>query len=341
MVLTTWTYELVSHSGTPLAELPARGRKLTLARNAGGSASCTISLLEAADPAIAPHLRLGEVDLLVSRDGVRIWRGSAEAAQGTLGTETGDMEIAGASLWSILERRYVPLGLEITVTEATTIAWQLIRDAQLVPYGALGIVQGDTPPSHARTRRWDSPTTVAAAVQELAELEGGFDWSLSPQGDGLRWDAWFPRQGDVKPHMVLEWGRNVQSVQWSIDASKITNEATSRTANQIGVLADDLTSQGNYRLRAAEDSAGDVSDAGVLAARAGGLLRPVPVAVPRLTCVPGAVTLDDIGIGDVVPVDVRHGWLRIEGLRRVEQIDVEISDEGQEQLTITVQEDLP
>lgn len=335
-----WTFEAVTHTGVPLAELPMRARKVTLARNAGGSAQGSLGLLEAG--ALAEHLLLGQVDLLVTRNGRRIWRGSLEAAQGTLGTETETVEFAGVSIWSILEQRFVPAGREILATEATQMAWTLIDDAQAL--GGLGIVAGDLPDSVARSRTWDTPTTVAAAVQELAELEDGFDWSLTPQqadeGNGLRWDAWWPRQGDTRD-LVLEWGRNVSSVQWQATAATVRNDVTARTSNQIGVTATDGTSAGLYRLRQAEMNAGDVDDASVLAAMANGALRPTPIPVPRLTCIPGLVTLDDVGVGDVVQVWVRHGWLDITGPRRVEQIDVTITDEGWEQLEITVAEDLP
>lgn len=336
-----WVFEAIAHDGTPIAELAMRARTVTLARNAGGSARGSLGLLEAGAPELANALRLGQVDLRVSRDDRRVWQGSLEAAQGQLESLTGRVEFAGVSMWEILASRYVALGLEIAATEATQVAWQLISDAQAVTHGDLGIVAGDLPDSVARTRRWDTPTSVAAAVQELAELADGFDWSLTPQqageGDGLRWDAWWPRQG-TDAGLVLEWGRNVAGVSFQASAAAVRNRATARTSNQIGVSAEDLTSQGLLRLREAEVSAGDIDDASVLADRAAGELRPTVQILPRLTCMPGAVDLDSLGIGDTVEVQVRHGWLQLSGPQRVEQIEISISDEGQEQLTITVQE---
>lgn len=339
-----WTYEAITHTGTPLVELPMRARAVTLARNAGGSAKGTLGLLEAGDPTLADHLRLGEVDLLVSRNGRRIWRGGLEDARGELGNLTGDVELAGVSLWALLDQRFIPAGRELLATEATEMAWQLIADAQALPNGDLGIVAGDLPASVARTRRWDTPTSVAAAVQELADLDDGFDWSLTPQqageGDGLRWDAWWPRQG-TDAGVVLEWGRNVTGVGFQGSAGAIRNRVTARTTQQVAVTAEALTSQGLHRLREGELSAGDLDDAGVLADLAAGGLRPQVRLLPRLTCTPDAVTLDDLGIGDTVQVEVRHGWLQISGPMRVEQIDVTVTDEGSEQLAVTVQEEPP
>lgn len=339
-----WRYELVTHAGVPLCELPATGRTLTLARNAGGDAKCTLPLLVAGDPAIAPHIRHGEVDLLVSRDGRRLWRGPLMASDGTLGTETGDMTLAGVPIWETLEHRIIPPGREILATEATQIAWTLIDDAQAGPGRALGIAAGDLPNSVARSRTWDTPTPTTQAIQELADLDDGFDWSLTPQqqgvGDGWRFDTWWPRQGDHKD-LVLEWGRNIGQVQWTVDAIKIANHVTARGSNQIPVTAQDATSQGLHRVRESEVSAGDVDDATMLGDIAAGAIQPAPVFIPRLTCLPGAVTLDDVGIGDTVHVRVLHGWLQIDARYRIEQIDITISDEGEEQLTIIVQEAAP
>lgn len=338
-----WRWELVAHDGTPLADLgpEATGRRLTLARNAGGDARFALPL-DMAEP-LRSLLVVGQVDLLVSRAGRRIWRGPVMGADVDLGETSGRVTLSAVSIWETFAHRVLPAGYEVLATEATEAAAQMVLDAQdgADPGRDLRVVPRETPASVARTRTWDTPSTYAAAVEELAALEDGFDWSITPQqadeGDGWWWDAWYPRQGNDLD-LVLEWGRNVTGVSSRQDGTLVRNRVTAMTSNQVGVTAYDGTSAGLYREREQTLNAGDVDDAGVLADMAAGALTPVPRHVPRLVLAPGLVTLDDLSIGDTCEVRVRHGWLGINGRLRVEQIEVEVTDEGMERLTVIPQE---
>lgn len=331
-----WLFELVTPTGIRVAAIPGRGRKLTLARNQPGAASFDLTTLEAAQ---VDGLVPGAVDLLVSRYGVDRWRGPLEGATGDLDATSSRLTFNAVGIHTILDQRFIPAGRSILATEQTQLAWQLIADTQSLPNGDLRITPGQLPDSVARSKTWDTRTPVRQAIDELAAAENGFDYEITPGGAGYVFNAFYPRQGSTAGTAVLEWGRNIQRVGLVMDATQVANSVTAVGQNQVSVHADDPASQGGYRLREHVVTAGDANDAVLLGDIARGGLVTRPPIVPRLTLTPGApdASLDAIGLGDVVAVSVRHGWVQLDGLYRVEQIDVTIPDQGgPERLDVTV-----
>jgi hypothetical protein len=331
-----WLFEIVSQSGERLAAVPGRSRKLSLVRSGPGGASYGLTVDEAAE---VFGMTLGAVDLLVSRGGVDIWRGPLEGANGQIAAANSSLEFAAVGVAEILEKRHIPPGRSILATEQTQMAWQLIADTQAVPGGDLGIVAGLLPDSVARSKTWDTRTPVRQAIDELAQADGGFDYQIVPSGMGYRFDAFHPFQGSTAGAAVLEWGRNIASVSFVQDASQVRNYVWAIGQNQISIDADDTASQGVYRLREEVVTTGDSNDVIYLGDVARGAVVPAPPTVPRLTLIPGApdASLDQLGLGDVVVVSIRRGWVQIDGLYRIDQIDVSIPDQGgAEQLDVTV-----
>jgi hypothetical protein len=332
-----WLWELVDHYGVPLAELNARTRRLQLGRNVPGTASFAFDLDEL-EGELAELLRLGQVDVRVSYNGTPILGGPLADADVNLDALSGTVSFGMVGIAAMLEARMIPAGRSLEATEQTQIAWQLVSDAQEL--GWLGIAAGSLPDSEARSKTWDAPTPTLTALQELAGLDRGFDWSIVPvAAGGYRFDTFYPGQGTNRG-VVLEQGRNIAGLRVRLSAAPTdhANEVTAIGASGITITVTDPTSQLVHRLRQRVVTLPDADDAVVLgdaarAALADSGLMPLPV----ITLAPGSeeATLASIGIGDTVEVRVTRGWLELDGPARVEAIDVTLTDEGQEALTVT------
>lgn len=337
---TTWTFELVTMAGEGIAELPAVGRQITLVRRGAGSARFTLPA-ELADLERYAGMTPGEVDLVVWRDGVKLLRGPLALGEGDLAS--GPVSFTALGLLSLLEDRFVAAGTELVALEQAQMAWKLVSDAQAFPYGDLGIVAGSLPDSVARNRTFTARTAVLSALEELAGAEGGFDFEVDPEG---RFNVHYPRQGidrTGEDGITYELGTNVLGGRLRRDAGpgRLANEVTAETAQQVSVTATDADSAIRYRLRQRTLQVGDVDDAVLMGDLARGELRRSAEVVPevQLRLRPGApgCSLAEVGLGDLVRVNVRRGWLRAEGGYRVDRIEATIPDVGgPEQLTLTL-----
>ncbi|MBA3689524.1 MAG: hypothetical protein H0W81_11980 [Chloroflexi bacterium] len=326
-----WLYEVLAFDGTPLAAIPARARNTTRVLNDAGQARFTLPLELAGE--YSEVLRPGEVDLLVSRAGVPWLRGPLGAPRMDLPGPGGSITFPATGMLDMLDERFVPAGRELAALEQTEMAWQLIADTQALPNGDLGITAGLLPDSIARTKVWESPLSVKRAIAELAALEQGFDYEVDAL---LAFNAYYPRRGDDRA-VVLEVGRNIASI--SVEYVIGPNTVTAEGADQVSVEAAAEDLQLRMRRREARVSVGDADEALLLGDRARGELAHAGlIAVPRLTLLQGApdATPDDFDLGDVVAVVARAGWLNLNGLYRITEIDVTISDPGAESVSVVV-----
>jgi hypothetical protein len=90
---------------------------------------------------------------------------------------------------SVLANRVVHGDFSRTATVATTIAWNLVQEAQGQTNGdysfTLGTITGTAP---ARTRDYCDGDNIADAINELAAMSpGGFDWDISETGAFRAW----------------------------------------------------------------------------------------------------------------------------------------------------------
>lgn len=326
-----WRWELVSVTGVALGELHARGRELTLARRSPGSARFTLTLREAAE--LADLLRLAEVDLLVTRGNVPLFRGPIAGADVTLAEVGGSVTFAAVGIAELLADRYTDAPYELLAMEQTTVAWQLIENTQAKPGGDLGIVAGALPASQAISVEWQTPTAILGAINGLASAAQGFDWTITPVGTGWRFDAFYPRMGAVRG-AVYERGRNIRAqagVSLDAGAGRVVTDATAIGAGGVSVRAEDVTARALYRRREAVVTVDgtDAHNAVVLGDRARAALAGGVRPLPRFELLAGAAdaTMDDVGIGDIVTVRLREGWLDLTGTYSVEEL-VAKPDEG-------------
>lgn len=336
-----WLYELVSLAGVPLAELEARDRSLTLVRNDAGQATFSLTLAEAAR--LLPALAVGEADLRVSRDGVALFRGPILGASARPEQAGGTVAFTAVGIWALFADRYTDAPYSILATEQTMVAWTLIANSQARVGGDLGVLAGALPASRALdVVEWQTPSTVKSAVEGLAQAPNGFDFAVTPQGTGWRFDAFYPVQGSARG-LVLERGRNLRAggeVAFDAGSGRLVTDARAIGQGGVWVDAEDTAARARFRRREAVVTVdgSDASSALVLGDRAGAALVRAVRPLPRLELVPGApdADLDHVAIGDVVEVSIREGWLSLVGDYRVEAIEARPDDGDPEALTLTV-----
>lgn len=130
---------------------------------------------------------------------------------------------SGLGLASVLGHRIVHGDFNKFLTNATTIAWNLIQHAQAQSDGdysfTLGTITGTAP---NRTRHYCDGDVIADAINELAALSpGGFDWEITELGV---FKAWVGTRGSASGETLTR----AEAMTWDVsnDTSELVTYAT-------------------------------------------------------------------------------------------------------------------
>lgn len=364
----TYTYLFAElASGVILDELPLRGVSFDKKLNDTGS-------LRAELPATDPEIRARGVRLLtepgrtavyVDRDGLLLWGGIVWTTRYT--GSTGVLEIGASDFLSYLEHRRVapvPLGdpdtaqpVAYTGADQLAIAAGLVTLAQSAPGGDLGLdLRGPTSSGVLRTVSFalGEQKPVADALRDLANADGGFDFTVDVEYDSagqpqryLRFGH--PRLGQPGAPHVWEYGANLVDFAWPRDAATMATRIFAQGADEAG----------NPLVRYAEDAAAytagwmlledaasqlDTRDSALVRAQAAGELaaRHRPVVLPELTV---RADLDPVvgeyAVGDdarLVIADPFFAGASVDVTVRITGFEVTPGDDaGLEQVTLTVE----
>lgn len=238
-------------------------------------------------------------------------------------------------------------------TDQAEIAWGLLDTTQQQPGGSLGIAKawsGINPTGIDRDRTYEAGDSVGQRIQELSEVEDGFDWDITPvSASGLRLDLWYPARGASRG-VILILGGLVAAVQREVDTSTYANairytgaqgddetpgpdprEIAAPQLDQPGawpqgrwdaVFGDDgLTTQAALNARAAWQLAESQA------------IRPVYTVRLRRGGWQGP---DHIWLGDTVRLIVPSGRLQVDTQLRVHEVQLDIDEDGGETATLTL-----
>lgn len=228
-----------------------------------------------------------------------------------------------------------------TATQACTIASGIINDMNAVE--ASGITVGTTPSTATRTRTYKKYDNVGRAIQELSDIENGFDWTINPLTKVFDMHASY---GSTKAgvHFGYRSGPdNLASVGRTIDGSSLANYVVATGKYGSGVVSDG-TSISTYGLREDVVSIGDFASSDystTLLAVAGAelLFRKDPRQIFSVTPKPhvddGSVPEPyvDYWLGDTVYLSANVGRLYIQGQAvRIFGISISIDENGTERV---------
>jgi hypothetical protein len=128
-------------------------------------------------------------DLIYYRDDVQLFRLRVVDSEDIIGRDGAVTRFECVSYEYLLKRRILRQDRVIT-DEDIDAAWGLIAYTQA--FETLNIVRGTLTPGVTRQRTFDAGTTIADAINDFAQADGGFDWWID---SNLVFHAAKPRRG--------------------------------------------------------------------------------------------------------------------------------------------------
>lgn len=337
-------------SGSIHGELPVTSFTFSSSLNGAGSLSATIPLdtdtavtlpSSVARPEItaANFATDGRTMVFVERDGAIVWGGIVWGY--TADIEKGSAKISATGFLGYFNRRLITATATYAATEQTAIAWGLINTAQTA--STIGVVDNSTATGTTRDRTYsaDYSKPVGEALEDLTNLDGGFDMEIRSywsSGSIVKsFETSFPQTGrstgivlDIASNLanvsVTNNGTAVNTLAW---ASGDTETATQSTANATLELS-------VPRLESIEAHP-SVSETATLTAHSEQLSQRGSLPVVALTVAVASGRTPHVGSfknGDIVAVRGSVGWLDIAGSYRIASYSVAVDSNGTESLSM-------
>lgn len=338
-----WAFVAADRFGVARHQLTgARSRRLSAALDGPAQAAFTVDgRTEDAD--FVDEVRS---DLIVYRDGAKLFRGRAGPAQDQLSADAHTVTVTALDYRAMLDRRILLAGdtLQFTQVDQSAIAWALASASFARAAGGLGITRGTGQTTGVlRDRTYEPGKSCGEAVQQLAEVGGGFEWDVDPD---LRFNVHHPQRGDQRLDVVLDYGGRVAGLSRSVNPSDFANsvrvsgrEASGDTVGPAPALrtaANVATApEGRWEAQVGTDLITTAAVAGradfELTQRA--QIRPAYTA----TLAPGVWTgPESFWVGDTVRLVVMSGRLRVDTQVRVHGFEFDIDDDGSETVAVSL-----
>lgn len=354
-----------------LGELPeARSRRLDLAWNAPAQFIFTVdghSAVAAQIVELMSDVVAWRWDENQGRD-VAMFRGVVTQSEDQI-EESHVVNFTCHDYLSVHQRRYFTTGYSVTQRGQDLIANDILGRGFTMGASAgtsfapgnflpLGITfvnpdgTGRTAGGPLRDRSYLPSQNVFEAFDNLARVQGGFDYDtryVTGNGlDSLR--LFYPYQGLSRTDVALVYGSTVSALTRSVNSADYANYwriigdngSSDPAAPQLfseawNADANDIT-RIPIGLWASTDNSADVNQQATLDEQAAGHLALSGIVVPSysLTLRPGFYTYGAPNVGDVVPLVINSGRLRVNTTVRVLGISYQIGDDGQEDVTLTV-----
>lgn len=264
----------------------------------------------------------------------RVWGGHLYGAEASTSDDTVRFGFEG--FFSRLKHRYVDVTRNYNNVDQFDIAWGLISYTQGKTNGNLGMnwTRGSATPSGV-TRDINYPfwerTIIADAILDLAELNNGFDFQVTPN---KTWTTYYPSRGAVKT-IPLELGKNVQTWAMGEDATDTANAVSAIGAgdgkNTCIAVASSATNQAALGLMERADSFTEIKRYAQLNDKATEIVRQrkAPRLSPSITLYP----TQEPGIfafnpGDRITLRAHEGYIDFERQMRCIAVTYALSNEG-------------
>ncbi len=345
-----WKFILANSSDmSQIGELiNARSKSVDLALNKPGTARFQLPLLDEMSEAIIEE----STCILVYRNEECLWSGPIWTISESLPEENLEVGCVG---WfqELNEARELHSNLSYTDVDAGQIAFGLIDTLnQQDPSSLMRVVKGQATPSQLRTRTYQQGQKVGPLIQELSDIEAGFDFELDPltrelniRYDQVKTGTTIYGIGQDRPDAVfgLSWGpENLQSLRRETDTSKLRNRIFAK--GKFGTVeADDYPSQFIHGVFEETITLGDVVEEEILGAYANATVafRKDPATIINFVPAQFTSSVDnvpepfvDYEIGDIVYLGANRGRLKLDSQAiRIFGISVSIDEEGNENAT--------
>lgn len=288
-------------------------------------------------------------DIIVMYGPQIVFCGRVFPSQDTLTASAHRSQFTALDYREVLRKRAVLPGDQLSWTnvEQATIAWNMIQATQGRPGGNLGIARGAGQVTGVtRTQTNTLGDYIGDGITNLAKLNNGFEWQITPYGFAdLRLDVFYPQQGTNRG-VVLAWGdARISSITRTVDPSTFADcvyvtgagTTTGGTLTPQHLEASDIGSRPEQRwdlvIGTADNTQTTLND------DAAALLNQAQVVVPSyvIQFYPGAWRgPSDVWLGDQVQLQIDSGRLEVNDSLRVVEMMFQISPDNTEVLTLTV-----
>lgn len=343
-----------------IAELPLTGVSFTQQLNQAGTLQGHLLLSGVATPEfnVSASTIPAKTAIYVDRDGILVWGGviwnrTYYSAQQTLTITAREFE-------SYFERRRITQTIDFDQVDQLEIARTLIDDAQLVPYGDIGVITGSETSGVLVDRVYYDYELkgVYPAIQDLSRAENGFDFNIQVSYDPITEEPiktlvlGYPRTGtvysptDPNAFVFIFPAGNIVEYEYPEDGSIAANSiyalgAGSNEGKEISNAVDATKYADGWALLEDQANYSDVIDTDLLDELALGQVNAVsyPPTTVKIV-VPAYVSPEfgDYGIGDdarLIITDERFPTT-LDAVYRIVALNVQPGEDGPERVTITL-----
>lgn len=352
MAHASWTWELLSLTGVPVAEVVVRSATVTRRLGPAQPSTATLTI-----DATTPGGRVLDSTAYL----VRGWRrpptggsrtirhaGPITGITATAGTDTHEtIQATSADPFTILDNRLRASQVTYTTQTPRAIVNALVTAENTRATTHLRVAAGTAGPNRDRT--YEVGKNVGEAIRQLAEVQDGFYYVVNPVDDGatvgelvLR----YPDPGSTAGAARFEHGPGTIGSLTAVEASvlppinRVTGFGAGDETDQLIVSEEDTASIAAYGLYESSVQHVDVSIEQTLRDHCTDALRPDPrrtlvvqVATAGSVFVPSP--WDDFDVGDTVSIATRTDSPvnSYEGTAVVTEVTVSLDDQGNETLT--------
>lgn len=193
-------------------------------------------------------LQVNVNEIRVFRDDTVISAGQISEIYSSIDGDTKLVNVRVVGWFDLLGQRYTDESRIFSSTDAGTIAWTLIDEAQTLTNGNIGITQGTITTSVNRDRTY-SYKNIKEAIIQLSEVINGFDFEITWD---KRFNVYYPSKGSAK-NIILTYPGNIQSINYARQGLQVFNSITARGfgfgEDAPIANATDLTMQNKHKLR--------------------------------------------------------------------------------------------
>lgn len=233
-----------------------------------------------------------------------------------------------------------------SATQACTIVSGIISDIN--GDASSGITVGLAPSTATRTRTYKKYDNVGRAIQELSDIENGFDWTINPLTKVL---DMYASRGSARPNVHFGYRSgpdNLVAIRRTIDGTGVTNYviATGKYGSGISSDSSSISQYGTFEdvVSIGDFASSDYSSTLLAVSGAEVLLRKQPRQIYAIVPKPGNYSSGlsgdltpepfvDYNLGDTIYFSGKVGRLNVEAQAvRVFGLNVSIDDNGAERI---------
>lgn len=227
--------------------------------------------------------------------------------------------------------------------DQTAIAWDMINTSQGRSGGALGITQGtlNTGITRSSTFTTYDEKRILEAIQDMSELEDGFDFWIDP--DTRKFQARYPRPS-VNRGLHLVYPANIASYALNMQGKYVRSRVVVQGPEPEYSVSTNTTVEAKYGLREYGDALKDAGTSDELTEYTThvGNLRSEISSYPTLVLRDQTIDVFDtntIQYGDMVRVTIKDGYIDIDAMYRYKGAQLTVNKSGDEIIVLYMQDD--